>query len=214
MKKRLLITAFTLLACTSAEMVDNWKNPDIVIFNANKVLIVGMTHNEKARTEFESKLKKEFDDRGVEAMRSLDIFDVDFTRSARTEKELDAVESQLLAKDFDAILVTKIIGSETRESFRQSLNELNNYKGGFKEDYRQHQDVYYDSDYYEKYTVYHAETSLYCICEGKDRSMIWRGNIDILDPEDTQKTIDDYVKLVVMAMEEQDLIFRKKSKTK
>ncbi|MCJ7465601.1 MAG: hypothetical protein MUO53_02790 [Maribacter sp.] len=212
MKKLFLIVILTALGCNSAELVDNWKNPDIVIFNANKVLLVGMTHKEDARVEFETKLKKEFDDRGIEAMRSIDLFDVDFTRSARTEKELDKVESQLLEKDFDAILITKIIGTESRESFRKTAADLYNYHGGFKEDYRQHQDVYYDSDYYEKYTVYHAETSLYCLCEGKDRSLIWRGNIDILDPEDMNKTIDDYVKLVVMAMEEQDLIFRKKKK--
>ena len=42
--------------------------------------------------------------------------------------------------------------------------------------------------------------------------MIWRGSIDITDPIDVKKTINDYVKLVIMAMEEQDLIFRKETK--
>jgi len=41
--------------------------------------------------------------------------------------------------------------------------------------------------------------------------MIWRGSIDITDPKNIEKSIDDYIKLVVLALEEQDLIFRKES---
>lgn len=201
--------ALAFVGCSSAELVENWKNPDIVLFDADKVLIVGMTNNDKARTDFENALKEEFDDRGVEAMRSLDVFDVHFTDAKRTEKELDAFEESLLDKDFDAILLTKIVGSESRQSFKKTINQLYKSAGGFKDDYQRNQDIYYDDDYYENYPVYHAETSLYCICSGKERSLIWRGSIDIVDPRDIEKTVDDYVKLVVLALEEQDLIFRK-----
>ncbi len=212
MKKLSLVLLITLMGCSSAEMVENWKNPDIVIFDASKVLLVGISNNEGARTKFESKLQKEFDNRKVEAVRSLDVFDVDFTDSRRTEKELDALEQSLLDKDFDAILLTKIIGSESRQSFRKSINDLYTSRDGFNEDYRRHQEIYYDDEFYENYTVYNAETSLYCICVGKERSLIWRGNIDILDPDNVEKTIKDYVRLIVVAMEEQDLIFRKEDK--
>jgi hypothetical protein len=200
------------MGCSSAELVENWKNPDIVIFDANKVLLVGISNNERARLNFESKLKKEFENRNIEAMRSLDVFDVKFTNAKRTEKELDAFEQQLLDKDFDAILLTKIVGSESRQSFKRTMSDLYNSRESFNEDYRRNQDIYYDDEYYENYTVYHAETSLYCICVGKERSLIWRGGIDIVDPQNIKKTIDDYVKLVVVAMEEQDLIFRKEEK--
>ncbi|MFH6602717.1 hypothetical protein ACEZ3G_04460 [Maribacter algicola] len=209
MKKLHVLPILILMGCSSAELVENWKNPDIVIFDASKVLLVGMTQNENARIDFETRLKAEFDERDIESMRSIDLFDVRFTNSKRTEKELDDVERSLLDKDFDAILLTKIVGSESRQSFRKTMAGLNNYNDGFKEDYRRHQDIYYDQEYYERYTVYHAETSLYCICEGKDRSLIWRGSIDIMDPDDIEKTVEDYVKLVVVAMEEQDLIFHK-----
>lgn len=209
MKKLIFFLIIVMMGCSSAELVENWKNPDIVIFDASKVLVVGMTENENARDKFESKLKKEFKKRNVEAMRSIDVFDVDFTNSERSEKELDEVEENLLDKGFDAILLTKITGSENRKTLMRSVNELYNSMDGFKEDYRQHQDIYYEEDYYQNYTVYHAETSLYCICVGKERSLIWRGTIDVVDPRNIEKTIDDYIDLVVLAMEEQDLIFRK-----
>lgn len=211
MKKLILVFTIIFFGCSSAELVDNWKNPDIVIFDASKVLVVGMTQDEDARVDFESRLKAEFDKREVESMRSIDLFDVNFTDSKRTEKELDDVERSLLDKDFDAILLTKIIGSENRQPFRKTITQLNNNRNGFKEDYLRDQPIYYDPEYYESYTIYHAETSLYCICEGKERSLIWRGRIDILDPNDIAKTVDDYVKLVVLAMEEQDLIFHKEA---
>ncbi|MBT8301424.1 MAG: hypothetical protein KJO63_08850 [Maribacter sp.] len=212
MKKLGVIALIALMGCSSAELVENWKNPDIVLFDANKVLIVGMTQDEDARDDYETKLHKEFKQRGVESMRSLDLFDVEFTTAERSEQELADVEQQLLDKDFDAILFTKVIGIENVENFRRSIDNLDRYYGGFEDDYLSHQNIYYDPEYYNDFTIYHAETSLYCICEGKERELIWRGSIDITDPIDVKKTINDYVKLVIMAMEDQDLIFRKEPK--
>jgi len=209
MKKLLLIAILLFIGCSSTSLVENWKNPDIVIFNANKVLLVGMTQNEKARENFEVKLQKEFKKRNVVAITSSDVFDLAFTNSAKTEKELDDVEQSLLDKKFDAILFTKITGSENRESFMKAISKLDNYQGRFNDDYLSHQGIYYEEGYYDKFTIYHAETTLYCICEGKERAMIWRGSIDITDPKNIEKTIDDYIRLVLIAMEEQDLIFRK-----
>ncbi|GMN11766.1 hypothetical protein MTsPCn9_29490 [Croceitalea sp. MTPC9] len=211
MKKLLLLLLITLTGCSSVSLVENWKNPDIVLFDANQVLIVGMTQNEEARANFERNLQKEFDKRGVDAMRSLDVFDVEFTDSKRTEEELDDVEQSLLDKGFDAILFTKIVGSEDRQSFVKTISQWDNHQRRFNDDYMEYQDIYYDEDYYDTFKVYHAQTTLYCICEGKERAMIWRGSIDITDPKDIDKSVKDYIKLVVIAMEEQDLIFRKES---
>ncbi|MEM7380211.1 MAG: hypothetical protein AAF361_03320 [Bacteroidota bacterium] len=213
MKKRLILLLLALSACSSTHLVNNWKNPEIVIFDAYKVLIVGMTPNMDTRTNFETKMKREFTKRDVEAVRSIDLFDVHFTDSERTEEELDEVEHTLLDRDFDAILFTKVIGSENRQTFRKKIADWNSYHTRFSEDYISHQDIYYDADYYETFTVYNAETSLYCICVGKERQLIWRGSIDITDPDDVDKATKDYVKLVTIALEEQDLIFRKEDNT-
>ncbi|WP_040444099.1 hypothetical protein [Eudoraea adriatica] len=209
MKKALILIVLLGMGCSSTELVDSWKNPDIVIFDASKVLIVGMTSNLKAREDYETKMKRHFTNRGVEAMRSIDLFDVGFTDSERSEEELDEVEQSLLDKDFDAILFTKILGAEDKATFRKSMADLDSYYGTFKEDYISHQDIYYDENYYDAYTVYHSETSLYCICVGKERELIWRGIIDITDPSNIKSAVDDYIKLVVFALEDQDLIFHK-----
>ena len=207
MKKLLLLSFVLLTGCSSISLVENWKNPDIVLFHANKVLLVGMVQNQNVRLDFEDHLKEEFEHRNVEAWRSLDVFDVSLTDSKKTEKELDAVERSLLDKDFDAILLTKITGSEDKENFIKSISRWEDHQLRFNDDYLEHQGIYYDENYYENFTVYHAETTLYCICEGKERAMIWRGIIDITNPNNIDKAINDYVKLVIAALENQDLIF-------
>ena len=208
MKKLVIVLLVVLMSCSSAEMVSSWKNPEIVIFDAYKVLVVGMTPNKKAQQNFETKMVQEFTQRNIEAMRSLDLFDVAFTEASKSEAELDEVEEQLLDKDFDAILFTKILGTENRETFSQKLAEIERTNERFKDDYMSHQDIYYDDDYYDQYTVYLVETSLYCICVGKERELIWRGVIEITDPIVVNKTIDQYINLVVQEMERQELIFR------
>lgn len=210
--KKLVIIIFLatfISSCSSIQLVNNWKDPDTVLFHAYKVLIVGMTENEVVREDFENKLKIAFEQRNVEAVRSLDLFDVQFTNAKQSEKELSDVEEQLLDKDFDAILFTKVIGSEDKKTLRAKLSNVDGYLRTFQDDYLRHQGIYYEDEYYETFTVFHAETTLYCICVGKERQTIWRAGIDITDPQNFEKSVDDYVKLVVLAMEKQDLIFHK-----
>lgn len=214
MKKLIVYVLFItlLLSCSSVQLVSNWKDPDTTLFHAYKVLVVGMTENETVREDFENKLKAEFEKRDVEAVRSIDLFDVEFTSAKQSEKELTEVEDQLLEKDFDAILFTKVIGSEDKKTLRTKLSNVERYLNTFHDDYMKHQGIYYEHDYYETFTVFRAETALYCICVGKERQIIWRAGIEITDPQNFKKSVDDYVRLVVVAMEEQDLIFHKTEK--
>ncbi|UJH67975.1 hypothetical protein [Allomuricauda sp. SCSIO 65647] len=205
----LIALVFVLGGCSSTSLVSNWKNPDIVIFDASKVLIVGMTSDIQTRELFENQMKKKFDDHGIESFRSIDLFDVEFTASRQSEEQLSEVEQQLLDKDFDAILFTKIVGSKNRKMFKKKLGNLGDRYGNFSDDYLDHQDIYYETGYYDNFTVYHAETSLYCICVGKERELIWRGVIDITDPKNIRKTVKDYIRLVIFALQEQDILFRK-----
>ncbi|MEA1785195.1 hypothetical protein U1E44_03760 [Arenibacter sp. GZD96] len=208
MKKIGMLLAVVLCGCASStRLVQNWKNPDIVLFHANKVLIVGMIQNPENRERFETQLVQEFTARGVDAMRSIDLFDVEFTLSAKTEEEVARVEEQLLAKDFDAILVTKVVGSESAKTLGKRIAELENLTGKFKEDYLHHQDIYYDSDYYGKYKLYHTETSLYCICVAKEEELIWQAAIDIPDPKNVEKSMNSYIDLLVATLKAQDLVF-------
>ncbi len=97
-----------------------------------------MTENDSIRGGFESKVQAEFQKRNVEAVRSVDIFDVDFTTSQQSEAQLTEVEQQLLDKDFDAILFTKIIGSEDKKTHLTQPSDVDRYLYTFQDDHIKH----------------------------------------------------------------------------
>jgi len=203
----IVLSLLLLTGCSTTKLVGTWKNPDHVIFDAYKVLVVGMAKDENVRMDFESKLVKKLEDKGVEAMRSVDIFDVEFTTSQKSEEELSEVEQQLLDKDFDAILFTKILKADSKRTLKERINNIDRMFMRFSTDYLEHQDIYYDPESYDSFNIYHLETSLYCICVGKERELIWRGNIDVTESPKVEKTIDAYIKLITDEMERQDIIF-------
>ncbi|MEJ2112940.1 MAG: hypothetical protein P8X62_04290, partial [Flavobacteriaceae bacterium] len=99
---------------------------------------------------------------------------------------------------------TKVIGVEDKIAYNYAGFDETHKK--FNEDYLMYQDIFYNPDYYDEYSIYHAESSMYCICPTKDRELIWKGYIDIIDPESVNQTIDDYVRLVIVVLEEQQLL--------
>lgn len=195
-----------MVNCSTTELVENWKNPDIDTYNPSKILLVGMTSNSDARIQFERQLKEEYTARNIESVMSLDFLEPAFTSEKKSEEDLNAIEIDLINNGFDTILFTKIIGVEDKIAYKENYNSYDSTYRKFSEDYLRYQDAFYNPDYYEEYTVYHTETSMYCICPTKARELIWKGYIDIIDPESMQETINDYVQLVIVVLEEQQLI--------
>ncbi|ARV15845.1 hypothetical protein [Polaribacter sp. SA4-12] len=207
MKKFLfLLSALLLMNCTTTELVERWKNPTIDSLSVNKVLIVGMTSNIEARKQFEEKLKNEYEARGVEAVMSLELFEPTFTAEKKSKLELRIVEQILATSYFDAILFTKIQGVESKVAYTKTFKNKEYLDIRFKDDYYKNQEIYYNPDYNRKFNIYHAETSLYCICPIKERELVWKGSIDIVDPSSIQETVDDYVNLLIFTLEEENLL--------
>ena len=206
--KKLIILIFVLLlfSCNTTQLVDTWKNPEISTYAPAKVLVVGLTSHEEARIEFENKLKQELELRGVEAIRSIDVLNDSLMSERLGEEDLKALESQLLTDGYDTILFSKVIGVEDKIVYKKNYDGFDETYQKFREDYLRYQDIYYNPDYYNEYTVYHAETSMYCICPSEDRELIWKGYIDIVDPRAGDDTIKNYVNLIIAVLEEEQLI--------
>ncbi|MBJ2172884.1 hypothetical protein JBL43_01460 [Aureibaculum sp. A20] len=199
-----ILLGFMLVSCSSAELVNNWKNPDIDSFAPAKILIIGMTSNDEARQKFEEKLKQKYQSRGVEAVTSYELFEESLMSYRRSEDDLVMLEDSLIKDGFDSVLLTKVAGVEDRTAFFNKFDKDTNY--GFKYDYYNNQEIYFNRNYYDEYKVYHVETSLYCICKTEERTLIWKGYIDIIDPNSINETVKDYINLVLFVLEEQNLI--------
>ena len=197
---------FLTMSCTSLEFNDFWKNPDIATYSPKKVLIVGMTSNKNARQQFEIQLRDAYELRGVQAVTSLQYLKTNFTSEKKTEADLKALEDKLMDDGFDTILLTKVIGVEDKIEYKTNYDGFDETYTRFKEDYLRYQDAYYNPDYYHEFSIYHTETSLFCICPDNPRELIWKGYIDVTDPKSINDTVSDYVRLVVIILDEEQLI--------
>ncbi|MCB0474685.1 MAG: hypothetical protein KDC69_03365 [Flavobacteriaceae bacterium] len=207
MKKVCCFLIIGLLAgCSSTRLVDSWKNPQTINFNPEKLLVVGMTKYTGARSVFEQDLEDELTFRGINAVKSLSVFDPAFTHAKQTEQDIDALVKILNEKGFDAVLVTAVRGVENKKVTRGSYYISPFAPRRFRNYYFLHQDIYYYPEYYEDYKVYHLETSLFNIKPDSERSLIWIGYIDIVDPSSMEGSINDYVKEIIRSMEKEKII--------
>lgn len=206
----LILTVFSIIGCSSSRMIQQYKNPEIDVFQANKILVIGLNSDAKLRTMFEKELVAVLASEDVNAVKSIDFFESSFTKEQKTIQELNAIEKKLLEAGFDAILLTKIIGKEKR--FYTSRLYYEYMKGN-----QTFEDYYYGNQYLylkkkgkkEDYVVYITETSLYCICPEKERELLWRGEIEIHEAKKMKKNINEYIHILTKSLKEDELLFYK-----
>lgn len=207
MKKILLILLPVVFfwSCSSSRLIDQWESPDTPVYEANKILVIGMSADTELRRTFEDKLASAFEKEKIVAVRSIDFFESSFTDSDRTEEDLNTIESRLIDAGFDSVLISKVTGTESKVTTVQAVRGFVDDFQNFKDYYRTNQDLYRKNST-EYYTVYHTETSVFCICPGEEREMLWRGNIDIVDPYNRERNINDYVRTLLKTLEKNELV--------
>ncbi|MEM5540126.1 MULTISPECIES: hypothetical protein [unclassified Olleya] len=207
MKKTLLILLLiSLYACDSTQLRERWISPDASDYTLQKVFIVALSNNQTAKSQFEKKLQKQLVARGIDASVSLDKFDADFLESEKTDAELKVLENQLIEEGFDAVIFTKVAGIKNKIQYKKDYSNFDKNHKKFNDDFLMYQDQVFNPDAYKEYQVYNAETSVYCLCPTKDRTLIWKGYIDIVDPENIDQTVNDYSKLLTLVLENDGII--------
>lgn len=205
----LLLLVLTFVSCSSIRFVDSWRNNEIKTFQPNKMLVVGITDNLTARTIFEESLRDEFIKRNINAEVSFLIFDAAFTSSKKTEEEVNEMIEEITNKGFDAVLITAIKGIDEKRSYNQGYYATGYRWTHFGNYYFRFQDVYYTPNYYDSYKVYHIETSIYNIKAKDNKSLVWVGALDLINPQTVTNTIKDYVNKIIEKLEQEKLIAKK-----
>lgn len=205
MKKILLLLALSVLwGCATTQLVEEWKNPDTVTYTPKKILVIGMTSNSDVRRNFETTLVSTLEREGIVAVRSIDFFESRFHSDPMKQNDLDDVEHELLARAFDVVLITQLMGTEEKVTFLKTHREPLLHSN-FKEYYFHHQDIFKTSEK-SSYTVYHTHTSFYCLCPGNERELIWSGGIDLSGPGQEKPIITSFTKKLVRAMKKQSIL--------
>lgn len=186
--------------------MDSWKNMEVTSFEPDKLLVVGITDNLTARKIFEEELKNALTEHNINTEESSVVLDQAFTESKKNEKEIKAMTDKLLRDGFDAVMITVVKGVDENRTYSRGYYNVGYSWQRFGRYYYLYQDVYYTPAYYDAYKVYHVETSIYNIREDEDRSLIWVGSFDIIDPRTITSTVDDYVEKIVLQLEHEGLI--------
>ena len=207
MKKLLVISLFVVLisSCSSSRLVDEYINTDSPNFQATKVLVVGLTSDVGLQRQFEYSLVQTLETEGVLAVKSVDYFESTVDENKQWEENLENIEKKLLKAGFDAVLFSKVTGQESKVTVAQSYRNLSKSFESFSDYYYENRPVY-NSQEIENYPVYNTETSLYCLCPGEESDLIWRGQIDIVNPSGVQSTIIDYVKTLMRTFKKNKIL--------
>jgi hypothetical protein len=188
-------------------MVDSWKSQDYINYHPKKILIIGITQNLTARKLFEQQLKTEFNSRGINAVESYDVFEATFTNSKQTEEDIQMEVDKLSNEGFDAVLISAVKGVDEDVSYSADWYRSDYYWRRFGRYYYLYQDIYFDPGYYNKYKVYHIESSLYNLNENNDKSLVWVASYDIYDPKSINTSVKNYVKAIINSLEKDGIIF-------
>lgn len=210
MKRIIAISLFAVLlsGCSSSRLVDEYINVENPNFQANKVLVVGLTPDDVLQRQFEYSLQQALEVENVIAIKSVDYFESTFNENNQSEENLRNIEKELLKAGFDAVLFSKVTGQENKQTIGQSYRNLTKSFESFSDYYNENKPVH-GNQQMEDYPVYNTETSLYCLCPDKEQDLVWRGKIDIVNPPGAASTIRDYVKTLVQTLKKNKLLIVK-----
>ena len=208
MKKIIILIGivFFVTSCSSNRFVDSWRNKEVLTFKPNKLLVIGMTDNVTARRVFEEELRREFVIRNINAVESTNVLDIEFTKSKKSENEIDEMIKTISKAGFDAVVISTVKGVEKRRSYYDNYNTLGYRWARFGRYYYWYQDIYFKPHYYDVYKIYHVETSIYYINEQDNKSLVWVGALDLVNPQTINETINKYVSKVIKQLENEKLI--------
>ena len=202
----ILIVLIVLMGCSSTKFIVSWKNPEISSFNPSKVMVMGITDNLAARKIFEQDFKKALSLRNINAVESIAVLNNNFTNSKQSEEDIDEMIKEIAKDGFDAVIITAVKGVEKQKSYYDNYPLVGYSLSRFGGYYYWYQDIYYTPKYYETYNVYHLETSIYNLNSSENKSLVWVGSFNIVDPEKISKTVKDYVEKMILQLENENIL--------
>lgn len=193
--------------CSSANLKGSWVNTDYKEYTPKKVLVMGITKNLTARKIFEEELSKELSLRGIVSGKGYDIFPLSFTGSQQSEVQIQREIDTILGLGYDSVLITAVKGVDEKVTYDRNYGATYYHHGRFRRYYYVYQDIYYTPYYYEKYKVYHIESSLFDLkAELQKTSLVWTASFDLVDPHYIESSVEGYIKEVLKNLEKEGLV--------
>ena len=206
-----MVLVFILLipSCSSTRLIHSWKSPEHNFFKPQKILVVGVTPNYEVRKAFEFQLITELNARKIIALQSAVVFETSFIDSKQTVEDIEAQVDKLLSKGYDTVLVSLVKSVSDHESFGSESSKTDYHLRRFALYYLAYQDAYFNQDHSSEYKVFNIETSMYILNKSSDKSLVWQGSFDLVDPYNSDDAMDSYTKKLIKILERDKIIPKK-----
>jgi hypothetical protein len=192
----LTILLSLIAGCASTKIINEWREPDYLPPPFKKVVVLGISKDPVLRRSFEDEFVAQLRSYGTEAVPSYQFM----------PEEGQAPEARLLKAvkqtGADAAIMTRLVRVERRQQVTPGY--YSSYPVyGFYHWYSAGWAGFYEPPRIYNYDVYTSETSLYDL--NRDR-LVWAGTVQTTDPGDIRKEIKNYVKTVIEALKENNVL--------
>lgn len=194
-----LMALVTSCATTSTTLRHVWIDESLQRGPIEKILVVGVHESAMIQSVFEDHIRARFQERGIEAVRSMDVIPPD--------KELDreAVKAAIASGGFDAVLVTRLIGVDTQSEWIDGETYVvpRGYYNTFYGYYITVQEVVHAPGYMVESSVVSLETNIYDVASEK---LIWAALSETFDPPTAGDAIESVGKALLRDLTEDGLV--------
>jgi hypothetical protein len=198
MIRNLLLGCFmvVLAACgTSTQIVDSWRDPDVVVDTAkiHQFVVAALLKNQTTRHQVEDDIASQFPGKAVPSYKELG--DAELTQD-------DAVYNQKLKSDgFDGIVMLRLVNVDKTTRYVPGSNPV--YYGSWRRYWRYSWTGFYDPGYYTTDKAYNVEVTVYSLLRDK---LIWAANTSTVNPSGRGELFSDVSKAVVKRMKKEGFL--------
>jgi hypothetical protein len=187
--------------CATKQIISQWSNPEYAGVEPRsrlkRVMVVGVTEQTALRRNFEDRLARALEARGVDALQSYRFFpESGKIPEARLKQEIKRA-------DADAVMISRL----TRVERQTEVSPGYYHPFPAWRLYGWYSAAWYGGFYTPprvySYPVYYSETTLHDVAKDE---IVWTATIRTVDPENVNEAIEEYVETVVKALNNRNIV--------
>jgi hypothetical protein len=200
----LLLIALIMSGCGPTQKITgSWAAPDAKSFGPyTKAFIIVLTQNKNNNYYLESQMAKTLKSRGIDAVKSNDIFPPKFSVTQDMTKE--QLAEAIKKTGCDAVLTLSVLDVRSEESYHPgtSYYPMSYGYGGYYGYYNYYYPQVYSPGYYSVDKTYYLETNLYDIASDK---LVWSVQSEASNPTNLSDTFKSYSYMLIKHLQSQGL---------
>ena len=200
-----VVSIFFLSACATTKLTEEWKDKSYTKGPLKSVMVLGVTENLKTRKMFEDAFAKQFENRSVKAIASLDAIPQDVKLSLdNVESHKEIIKAAAAKHGMETILVTHLAGVDTKEVYYPGSHDpYSPGIGDFGSFYAEAFTATYTPGRYAQNKYIRLANNLYDVEREK---LIWFAQSQTVDPKSVNEMIGALGKMVMKSLEKNGLI--------